>query len=975
MALRDQNEGSRSVRVSNTDDFSDFKPGVLSEKVEVSRRDQQGNFPSHMVGCNSCTTLTYKLIQSTVASQDHILKKFSSHPPSLIVHLHPTHFRFDQQDGSFSYHSEMRLFLEHLQKKTIPHDMLEEFRGNGVRFYDGWLIVRVVDHKSVAATAGASSHTDSDDHVPFSIHNYNPYITPSSYVPYPTQEQPKPSSKAKSPIPKQEPDDGSSSQINGGSSSTINGEAPSGGTAEATSRASKKEAKWYHVALRPTLLSRNVDLTLDSMQADPRSLNRRQSQAISSARAPGSANMPAPATPLTAVPPTPTFEKGPPPKRQKTRIDPKDLLEYEAHVVNATAPPIFLDAVENFEEAQSLQKVLKDPHHDEEPPSPKGRKRTVAQLAADDALAKSQERFMLIMDERNPGGPAAANATAVDGQVGAVFQPRFERYNALENIKAQHEEKRQRDNEVKMHADAQRRAQQEHDEQRKREDMVRAAELHRRRQIQERQAAALAAQQHQNMPQINGVPPNMQRQMMHASQAQGASPVVRTSTPHVSSSPIVSQMKPNHGIPMAVSSSNQGGAGSPPRPGSAVQHGHPGVTMARGQSNQGPSRNGTPQVQHSTPGMPHATPVLRHGTPGQMSQASPHGSMMAQTPQMAQAMMNGGQMSNGMGQNPQMAQQLNAARQQQQQMMFQRQQQNLMRQNMPNGHQLTQEQQQQVHFTAQQHAQLAVQQQQQHQIQQGTQPPPGSQTPLHGTTENRRLYQAAMQQSVRDQMAQLNSQGMQQQGSPQPHPTPQQQHAVQMPYATLQQQQQQLVQNPGQNHQMPNGMSPQQSQQLAQQQQRQQQQQLHHSQMMQTNPQYNQQIQSRCSQLYQGYLAQLTQNAGGDLGRIPQGQLLAAKKTAMQNAIKQVQEMMHQRQQARQQQQQQQMGGGGAPPNAAMIQQMQAQQQAQQQAQAHAQQQQQHMAQYQQQLQQMQQQGHAQGQMMQGMPGTGVMPK
>ncbi len=46
--------------------------------------------------------------------------------PSLIIYLHPTHFRFDQQDGSFSYSSPMKFIFEHLKSQTVPHDMIEE---------------------------------------------------------------------------------------------------------------------------------------------------------------------------------------------------------------------------------------------------------------------------------------------------------------------------------------------------------------------------------------------------------------------------------------------------------------------------------------------------------------------------------------------------------------------------------------------------------------------------------------------------------------------------------------------------------------------------------------------------------------------------------------------------------------------------------------------------------------------------------
>lgn len=74
---------------------------------------------------------------SIVKTTSYILKKYSKSPPSLILHLHPTHFRFDQQDGSFPYNSEMKVIIEHIRSQTVSHDMLEELLRAGVKFYEG----------------------------------------------------------------------------------------------------------------------------------------------------------------------------------------------------------------------------------------------------------------------------------------------------------------------------------------------------------------------------------------------------------------------------------------------------------------------------------------------------------------------------------------------------------------------------------------------------------------------------------------------------------------------------------------------------------------------------------------------------------------------------------------------------------------------------------------------------------------------
>ena len=80
----------------------------------------------------------YAMLTSiAVRTPEYILHKFRDKPPSLILHLLPTSFRFDQQDGSWSYNSPMRFILEHLKEQTVPHEMLEELLKSNVIFYDG----------------------------------------------------------------------------------------------------------------------------------------------------------------------------------------------------------------------------------------------------------------------------------------------------------------------------------------------------------------------------------------------------------------------------------------------------------------------------------------------------------------------------------------------------------------------------------------------------------------------------------------------------------------------------------------------------------------------------------------------------------------------------------------------------------------------------------------------------------------------
>ena len=124
----------------------------------------------------------------TVITTQYVLKKNAGRPPSLVVHLHTGHFRFDGQDGVFSYRSPMAIFVEHLRARTIPHDILEYLIQADVPFYDGCLIVQVHDHKSIAQTKDARVPKSSSA-VGSSIHKYTPYLTPSPFAPFPKDEQ------------------------------------------------------------------------------------------------------------------------------------------------------------------------------------------------------------------------------------------------------------------------------------------------------------------------------------------------------------------------------------------------------------------------------------------------------------------------------------------------------------------------------------------------------------------------------------------------------------------------------------------------------------------------------------------------------------------------------------------------------------------------------------------------------------------
>ena len=129
-----------------------------------------------------------KFSEPYVRDSQYILRKHKGKPPSMTIHLHPSHFRFENQDGSFAYDSPMRFVLKHLQRGTVPHEILEDLLSAKVQFYDGCLIVEVHNHRG-AGGKKSGPRDKSADKEKFSMHNYNEHITPSPYGPFPSKAQ------------------------------------------------------------------------------------------------------------------------------------------------------------------------------------------------------------------------------------------------------------------------------------------------------------------------------------------------------------------------------------------------------------------------------------------------------------------------------------------------------------------------------------------------------------------------------------------------------------------------------------------------------------------------------------------------------------------------------------------------------------------------------------------------------------------
>jgi len=145
-------------------------------------------------------------------------------------------------------------------------------------------------------------------------------------------------------------------------------------------------------------------------------------------------------------------------------LEESDVHVFESFMIQASEPPLFLEPVKDFAEARTVMKALTHPLHDHVPVKQQGRKRTTAELAADEAQAAEEERVALIMDERLKPS-LSNNASGNNGTSDAAndFVPNFSRFKALEDIKRNHEEEalRRREHEQRERLEARARSQQQ----------------------------------------------------------------------------------------------------------------------------------------------------------------------------------------------------------------------------------------------------------------------------------------------------------------------------------------------------------------------------------------------------------------------------------------------------------------------------------------------------------------------------------
>ena len=607
------------------------------------------------------------LTHGAVYTQQDILARHKGKPPSLRVYLHPKHFRLNDSQETLSYASPMRELLQAIKDKEVPHNMVEELYEFNTPWYDNCLIVEVHDYRSAGVKPKDDTNSTGEAGTSaFSIHNYNNFITPSPFAPFPVN---KPDAKPGQPNAQSKDDETKEDKEN----------MPAPGQNGALSK-QPGIGKVRTVVLFPTPQSQLADMQLlaTTPVPDMATLKRMQAQG----RAGGM-----PPTPMTAVPSTPTFPNGPSPKRQKMVLDDSNVHEFEAEFLNATCPPLYLEPTKSFGQSLALMDAITHPNNKNPAPPRKTRKRTTAELAADEAEAQNMQRFMLAGDEYQSIMTATATGNDDNAVRAAANSQTFARFKTIANIRANHEEadRRKKEEDARI-AQAKRAAQMEAEIQRKREmENRQQAELAERQQQQQalrQQAHQAQLQQNQQQNEAARAAAAAQHQMSNAAAIQVTqtpqsatqsqfSPTIRQQTPMAVSaaSPLVGGQSAQHlgGTPMVPTASNQA-INSPARPPSAVSN-HQNMIRSVSQQ-QNLSRTGTPHIVQGTPVMNASMPNRNMTpTPSRMNQGSPSMAMQGQTPMMVQTPQPGQNMT------PEQMQQMQQQRLQQQLRMQQMQQQ------------------------------------------------------------------------------------------------------------------------------------------------------------------------------------------------------------------------------------------------------------------------------------------------------------
>lgn len=83
-------------------------------------------------------------------SDQELLKKYENNPPSLDFHIHEEHYRFGHNENLIPKNDPaIKEFLKFVAKKKIPDALMEIIKDGNIQLYDGNIILRIYDHRTI----------------------------------------------------------------------------------------------------------------------------------------------------------------------------------------------------------------------------------------------------------------------------------------------------------------------------------------------------------------------------------------------------------------------------------------------------------------------------------------------------------------------------------------------------------------------------------------------------------------------------------------------------------------------------------------------------------------------------------------------------------------------------------------------------------------------------------------------------------
>ncbi|PVU89567.1 hypothetical protein BB559_005060 [Furculomyces boomerangus] len=88
-------------------------------------------------------------LRAAILGDTAFLKKYRNSPASLIVHLFESYFKFEKQEGVFSYNDTTKFFFNSLNEGRIPIELLSIISDVQCKLYEGCLIVEIHDFRKL----------------------------------------------------------------------------------------------------------------------------------------------------------------------------------------------------------------------------------------------------------------------------------------------------------------------------------------------------------------------------------------------------------------------------------------------------------------------------------------------------------------------------------------------------------------------------------------------------------------------------------------------------------------------------------------------------------------------------------------------------------------------------------------------------------------------------------------------------------